>query len=344
MMKLSKALMLSVSGLMFMSGGSLASIHNLTSFNSPGAVTFVHTPYTHTSHPEETLLSSAFYPLPENSGRVREGFKPTLSLPKSLGRVEKRQGDKIKLAATCFVTDTSACSGNEFAGNNADDTGHGAPGGPGDGDDYDLDNEERCRQEGYTLSSCLPGETPATPCPYDNSIFAECTCPTGYTTCESPYFGVGEACGNKYASCECNPCTGYDYTSVPEGYVQEGESCLGCDGQEHYKIKPNPCDGFLDCGSMGGETGANSCLSGSVTKYDNCKPCPNLGTLSSCPAGYSCTFEECSGLSYKSGCSPNYTYFCTQPQTDCRALGYTETSCSGSALKCPYNSTLLFCL
>ena len=58
MMKLSKALMLSVSGLFLMSGGSLASIHNLTSFNSPGAITFVHTPYTHTSHPKETLLSS----------------------------------------------------------------------------------------------------------------------------------------------------------------------------------------------------------------------------------------------------------------------------------------------
>ena len=72
MMKLSKALMLSVSGLFLTSGGSLASIHNLTSFNSPGAITFVHTPYTHTSHPEETLLSSAFCPLPENSGR---GYK-----------------------------------------------------------------------------------------------------------------------------------------------------------------------------------------------------------------------------------------------------------------------------
>ena len=58
MMKLSKALMLSVSGLIITSGGSLASIHNLISFNSPGAVTFVHTPYTYTSHPEEVLLSS----------------------------------------------------------------------------------------------------------------------------------------------------------------------------------------------------------------------------------------------------------------------------------------------
>ena len=93
MMKLSKALMLSVSGLFLMPGGSLASIHNLTSFNSPGAVTFVHTPYTHTSHPDETLLSSAFYPLPENSGSylsysLPENFGNYLfyPLPKDLGR------------------------------------------------------------------------------------------------------------------------------------------------------------------------------------------------------------------------------------------------------------------
>ena len=344
MMNSNKALLLiSASGLLLMPCGiSLAAYSPRSSL--PDAITSVYTHFTHTSHPKETLLSSAFYPLPENSGRVREGFKPSLALPNSLGREEKRQGEKIKLASVCFVTDTNDCTGNNFFNADDDNTGHGTPGGPGDGDDYDLDNEERCKKEGYTQTSCLPGETPANPCPYDNSIFAECTCPAGYTTCETPYFGVGEACGNKYASCKCNPCTGYDYTSVPDGYVQDGESCLGCDGQKHFKIKPNPCDGFLDCGSMGGDTGANSCLSGTTTLYDNCKPCPNLGTLSSCPVGYSCTFEECSGLSYKSGCSPNYAYFCTQPQTDCRALGYTATSCSGSALKCPYNPTLLFCL
>ncbi len=330
MMKLSKALMfISASGLLFIPCGiSLAAY--LPRSSLPDAITSVYnTHFTYTSHPEEMLLSSALYPLPKDLGRGWGRFHNTTL---------------IQLASVCFVTDTNDCTGNNFFNADNDDTGHGTPGGPGNGDDYDLDNAERCKKEGYTQTSCLPGETPANPCPYDNSIFAECTCPAGYTTCESPYFGVGEACGNKYASCECNPCTGYDYTSVPEGYVQEGESCLGCDGQEHFKIKPNPCDGFLDCGSMGGDTGANSCLSGTTTLYDNCKPCPNLGTLSSCPAGYSCTFEECSGLSYKSGCSPNYTYFCTQPQTDCRALGYTETSCSGSALKCPYNPTLLFCL
>ena len=97
MMKLSKALMLSVSGLFLMPGGSLASIHNLTSFNSPGAVTFVHTPYTHTSHLEEVLLSSF------------EDFNfitLTRSLRSDLSPQGRGKKDKIKLAAACFVTDT----------------------------------------------------------------------------------------------------------------------------------------------------------------------------------------------------------------------------------------------
>ena len=354
MMKLSKALMLSVSGLMFTSGGSLASIHNLISFNSPGAVTFVHTPYTHTSHSEETLLSSfedlAGFTPPKNLGGDREGFKPTLSLPKSLGRVEKRQDDKIKLAATCFVTDTSACSGNEFGGNNADDDGHGSPGGPGDGNDYDLDNEERCRQEGYTQTSCPEGQEGSNFCPYDSTYFEKCvsSCPSNYVTCEVPYYGVGEACDGKYASCEkdterackeknpdytnscgtgqqlssdrcsydslygtcCNTCAGYDNTTIPEGYVQDGEACTGCDGQEHYKIKPNPCDGFMDCGSMGGEAGAKTCLSGTTTMYDNCKACPNLGEYTTCPSCTICQYEECSGLWYATGCATNCADYC----------------------------------
>ncbi len=316
MMNSSKALLLiSASGLLLMPCGiSLAAY--LPQSSLPDAITSVYTHFTHTSHPKETLLSSAFYSLPENSGRVREGFKPTLTLPKSLGREEKRQGDKIKLAATCFVTDTSACSGNEFSGNNADDDGHGTPGGPGNGDDdydYDLDNAERCRQEGYTQTSCPEGQKPANTCPYDSDYFEKCvsSCPSDYVTCEEPYHGVGEACDGKYASCECTPCgSGYDNTTIPEGYVQDGEACLDCDGKTKYKIKPNPCDGFMDCGAMGGEAGAKTCLSGTTTMYDNCKACPNLGEYTTCPSCTICQYEECSGLWYATGCATNCTDYC----------------------------------
>ena len=55
------------------------------------------------------------------------------------------EGDNknIQLAAACFVTDTTNCSGNEFGGNNADEDDGGVP--PG-GDDYDLDNADSRRR------------------------------------------------------------------------------------------------------------------------------------------------------------------------------------------------------
>ena len=332
MMNSNKALLLiSASGLLLMPCGiSLAAYFPQSSL--PDAITSVYnTHFTYTSHPEEMLLSSALYSLPESSrnslfhshskdlGNSLSHSRPknlgnslSYPLPKDLGRGWGgfHNTTLIQFTSVCFVTDTNDCTGNNFFNADDDDTGHGSPGGPGNNDDYDLDNEERCKKEGYTQTSCLPGETPANPCPYDNSIFAECTCPAGFTTCESPYYGVGEACGNKYASCECNPCTGYDYTSIPEGYVQDGESCLGCDGQEHYKIKPNPCDGFMDCGSMGGDSGASTCLSGTTTMYNNCKPCPQQGKYTTCPSCTICQYEECSGLWYATGCATNCTDYC----------------------------------
>ena len=398
MMNSNKALLLiiSASGLLFMPCGiSLAAYFPRSSL--PDAITSVYTHFTHTSHPEEVLLSSLekfnkddllitltrslrsdLSPLIgrgkiralSSSGLTRgsrwseeanlsdldtpiklEYDRSTSPLRGEVGLQSRTgEGDKIKLAATCFVTDTSACSGNEFSGNNADDDGHGAPGGSGDGDDYELDNEERCNKEGYYLTSCPDGQEGSGFCPYDSSYFEKCvsSCPSNYVTCEVPYYGVGEACDGKYASCEkdteracqelnpgyvdecgtgqqlsddrcsydntygtcCNTCAGYDNTTIPEGYVQDGEACTGCDGQEHYKIKPNPCDGFMDCGSMGGEAGAKTCLSGTTTMYDNCKACPNLGEYTTCPSCTICQYEECSGLWYATGCATNCTDYC----------------------------------
>ena len=445
MMKLSKALMLSVSGLMFTSGGSLAyagiSTHDLTSFNSPGTVTFVHTHITHASAPEERLLSSLedfdkdnlFVTLTRGlrsdlspQGRGGEGTLSSSGLTQGsrwiktanlfdldtpikleydrekrleYDRTTKSDNKLIQLAATCFVTDTSACSGNEFGGNNGDDEGHGTPGGPND--DYDLDNGERCRQEGYNQTSCPEGQEPVNICPYDSDYFEKCvsSCPTNYVTCEVPYYGVGEACDGKYAFCKkdterackelnpgyvnscgtgqrlsddrcsydntygtcCNTCAGYDYTSIPDGYVQNGNSCTGCDGQEYFKIKPNPCDGFLNCGSMGPEAGAKTCLSGTTTLYDNCKSCPYECSLSSCPSPYTCKKEECSNMYCKTGCQSGYDWnassktctkqctplpsdsncSCFGTRTESDGCGGTRTVCNVPDLKYLYSDKTL---
>ena len=311
-------LMLSVSCMSFIAGADLC-YAGFNPYDTPLALSAAmlksHVS-THTSHLTAAHLSSledfAGLTLPENSGRGWGGFHNT---------------PLTQLAAAGFVTDTTDCSGNEFAGNNADEDDSGVP--PG-GDDYDLDDGKRCNY-----------------CPYDRTYFEKCvpSCPSDYVTCEEPYFGVGEACDGKYASCECTPCgSGYDNTTIPEGYVQDGEACLDCDGKTKYKIKPNPCDGYMDCGSMGGEAGAKTCLSGTTTMYDNCKACPNLGEYSTCPSCTICQYEECSGLWYATGCATNCTNYCNPPTTDCQALGYKRDTCTGRALKCPYNSAYVLCL
>ena len=283
-----------------------------------------------------------------------------------------------KLASVCFINDTENCLGYEFG--NSENLNNTTP------PDYDLDDADRCRREGYTLSSCSNGKIPTNFCIYNNNFFEKCTCPAGYKTCEPPYYGVGTACGDSYPSCEkdaerackeldpnytdscpsgwqlspdnrcpydesfgicCNLCKGYDYTTIPNGYIADGEACVSCDGITKYKIKINPCDGFLDCGSMGPASGAKSCQSGSQTKYDNCKPCPNLGTYTTCPSPYTCAYEECSNRYYKTGCQSGYdwdasTQTCTSQcdsayKYSCTGIGYDYgigDSCNGKYTKC----------
>ncbi len=82
---------------------------------------------------------------------------------------------------------------------------------------------------------------------------------------------------------------------------------------------------------MGGDTGAKTCMSGSQIKYDNCKPCPNLGTLSSCPSPFTCTYEECSNRYYKSGCQSGYDWNASaQTCTAQCSSDYKYTCTSGS--------------
>ena len=257
-------------------------------------------------------------------------YSPTLSLPSS---------KEIKVAKVCFITDVSDCSGNEFSSSedldnpnefsSSEDLDNPSSGG---NPDYDLNDAERCRNEGYTISGCPDGFEPSGKCSYGD-YYTKCieNCPSNYVTCDEPYVGVGEACGGKYASCTCTPCeAGFDYTEIPEGYVQDGEACLDCDGVTKYKVKVNPCDGFMDCGSMGGAAGAETCLSGTVTKYDNCKPCPNLGTLTSCPSPYTCTYEECSNRYYKSGCQSGYDWNLTTKTCTVQCESSYKYICTGA--------------
>lgn len=69
-------------------------------------------------------------------------------------------------------------------------------------DNYALDDERRCRAEGYTYQKCDDGMLLADPCPYDHSLYANC-CPDTYrysaAECRAMGKGLGEySCGGFY--------------------------------------------------------------------------------------------------------------------------------------------------
>ncbi len=296
--------------------------------------------------------SSLFTNLHSTHTQLVKQHVSSLSVNKDISK-----NKEYKTAAVCFISDTAACSDGMFG------YGEDIEGGSGSSaPDFGLSNRERCYNEGYTISDCPEGYKPGGKrCIYGN-YYTECvsTCPSDYVTCEEPYVGVGEACGGKYASCECTPCgEGFDYTEIPEGYEQVGEACLDCDGQTKYKVTPASCDGFQQCGDLGPVFGTETCLSGTTTLYKECKTCPNIGEYSSsspeCSAPFTCSYEDCSGKYYQSGCIEGFTWdetakTCTCEGVDwcaitpsCTDLGYKQQTCNGPALKCPFNVDYSFC-
>ena len=238
----------------------------------------------------------------------------SLELGLSPQQVSKNQKSLVKIAQVCWIMDTGECAGLDFV--NSDISGD-----PSDKptDDYDKKGASDCIKEGYKLTSCPKGYKGNKFCMYDNRYFAECIpdCPSDYKTCTSPYKGAGQVCGNGlYPECCIDTCPAdYKYTlgSIPDGYEAVGEPCIQCNGnsyQAKYIIKEKDCSGFLDCGKLGCDTGATTCKSGSVTKCSRCKPCPNLGSESTCPPCTVCTFEECSNLYIVSGCKVGCTDYC----------------------------------
>ena len=241
----------------------------------------------------------------------------SLELGLSPQQVSKNQKSLVKVAQVCWIMDTGDCAGLDFV--NSDIGNNGGTGGSGGGDEYDKKGPEDCVKEGYTVTNCPDGYKGEGECMYADGYYAKCVpdCPSSYTTCTSPYKGVGQVCGDDlYAECCQDTCgTEYQYTldDIPAGYEADGEPCIQCDGTSYkakYKIKEKDCSGFLDCGTLGCETGATTCQSGNTTLCSECKKCPNLGTESECPPCTVCTYEECSNLYVVTGCATGCTDWC----------------------------------
>ena len=239
---------------------------------------------------------------------------------------------------------------------------------------------QNCKDLGYTKTSCSSGN-PSVFCPYNNAYFKEC-CDASYKytadSCTYPNTLSKTSCGGKYqctcdttlypvtsctspqtpatgngSSCTANGVTRYSECVCPSNYT---ETCTGQNQQGRgsgctYKgtTKYTACEckpGYNQtCTELGPVTPNDYCLMNGIRYYNNCKTCENKCKLDSCPAGVSCTLEDCSGKYCDVGCATGYVNWCTKPETDCAKLGYTKSvsQCSDGYLQCPYNSAAVFC-
>ena len=238
--------------------------------------------------------------------------------------------------------------------------------------------DQLCKDKGYTKTSCETGYWKSDFCPYKNEYFKQC-CADKYKytadSCSYPNELSSDGCGGKYR-CICNR-TLYPVESCASPQVVSGDACTE-DGQKYYSecvcpsnytetctgqnqqgrgtgctyngtTKYTACEckpGYNQtCTELGPVTPSDYCQMNGIKYYNNCKTCENKCKLDSCPAGVSCTLEDCSGKYCDVGCATGYVNWCTKPETDCAKLGYTKSvsQCADGYLQCPYNSAAVFC-
>lgn len=75
----------------------------------------------------------------------------------------------------------------------------------GKADDYKIDTEAQCKNEGFSKQNCNSVQTIDGVCPYNAAYGLGCKCRPDLISCPAGQVGVGESCDEMYASCECDP-------------------------------------------------------------------------------------------------------------------------------------------
>ena len=290
-----------------------------------------------------------------------------------INQQQKIGSNGARLASVCFITDAGNCRGDDFGGAGMDNPNSSG----GNDPEWDLDNKERCNKEGYTLTSCSSVQDPVNFCPYDNHFFEKCVCKPNLVTCTKPYYGVGESCGGKYASCKLDNAR----ACKEDGYSQTG-SCNSvqninkrCPYDSNYFDKcvcrsdlytcSSPLQGIgTVCGgkyascqcpssyqtcSCGAAAGASSCTWGGTTKYSSCKKCcsdtcPSGSKSVSCYAGQrkvKVSTTECGSSCYRCQSSASQSPSSggwNSSSSSSSSGSYSSSSSSSSSSSGSYNS------
>ena len=205
---------------------------------------------------------------------------------------------------------------------------------------FDHNDAQRCKDLGFKLSAaCAATQFKSRLCPYDNSYYDRC-CDNDFkyakAECSYPNTISSTSCGGKYkcycdtslypytasncpapkelsdkcvdssgshfAECKCpsyyKPCSSSNLQGVGTGCNRNGETVYAsCECKAGYNQV---------CEQFGPTNPSDYCLNGGKF-YKSCKTCPNLGVLDSCPTGFACTLEQCSGKFYITSCGTGYT-------------------------------------
>ena len=172
-----------------------------------------------------------------------------------------------------------------------------------------------------TYVDCGSATGSGTSCKDDSgTYYTKCTCPTMYEWSTSA------------KKCVCS--TGYKYTCSGTGYSGgEGNSC----DSKYQKCKCatgytwNASTGTCVCGS----TYKYTCSGSNITGGSG-TACGGKYTACKCATGF--TWNSSSGM-----CVCNGTDWCTLNQ-DCSSLGYKKQTCSERTIKCPFDTSYVYCI
>ena len=172
-----------------------------------------------------------------------------------------------------------------------------------------------------TYVDCGSATGSGTSCKDDTgTYYTKCTCPTMYEWSASS------------KKCVCS--TGYKYTCSGTGYAGgEGNSC----DNKYQKCKCasgytwNASTGTCTCGS----TYKYTCSGSNITGGSG-TACGGKYTACKCATGF--TWDATSGM-----CVCNGTDWCTLNQ-DCTSLGYKQQTCPERTIKCPFDTSYVYCI
>ncbi len=144
--------------------------------------------------------------------------------------------------------------------------------------------KDLCIVSGFTPINCPANMVAQEVCPHDSSYGRGCMCPPNWQPCNPPYYGVGQDCNGKYASCELDKpraCKENGFTlSADCPSTQQKSGFCPYDNSYYTQCVCKPKLNETDC-----KYGTYSCPDGCGGTRTCCKVCDPNDRFCQCP-GY----------------------------------------------------------